>query len=450
MSSVLQQAARETVSPGLNTRGKTLDPHTNPDFPGWADGRTFGANFLCSTSVHQRSIHLEYFLNAISAAREEAKIKEVVRLVLKEVEALNNLEPAPDVIVAVLPPEVENQIAHVGAAMSRRRVTLSPRERFLKGVKADSDKGQITFDFGFDSEEEYEVNSGYWNFHHAFKAHAMKFAVPTQMVWQTTLHEQNQASVSWNLLTALYYKSGSSPWRLQTLPDTTCYVGVSFFKERPFGKSDMHTSLAQVFGAGEGIVLQGAKAVFDKSKGDSSPHLTEEGAETLLKLAIEKYSLQHGVPPTRVVVHKSSRYWPEELVGFRKASQGIYRKDFLAFGDLDTRFMRAGRRPIVRGTVVVLGQGNYLIYTNGYIPYLRAYPSKRIPCPLEVIEHHGDSPPLLVCSEILSLTKLNWNSCWFGSSSPITMRFARDVGRVLAELPQDGSIIPKTKYKYYM
>lgn len=442
--------AREPVSPGFNTRGKSLDPHTHPDFPGWADGKTFGANFVSSSPIYQRSIHLEYFINAIKALKEEAKIKEVVRLVMKEVEALNNLEPAPQVIVVVLPSEVENQIAHVGAAMSRRRVVLSPKERFLKSLKADTDKGQTTFDFGFDVEEERQSISGFWNFHHAFKAHAMKFAVPTQMVWQTTLHEQNQASVSWNLLTALYYKAGNSPWRLQMLPDTTCYVGVSFFKERPYGKSDMHTSLAQVFGAGEGIVLQGDKAVFDKSKGDSNPHLSQAGAESLLKQALEKYALQHGVPPTRVVIHKSSKYWAEELAGFRKAAQGIYRHDFLAFGDLDTRFMRAGRRPIVRGTVIVLGKGNYLVYTNGYIPYLRSYPSKRIPCPLEVVEHHGDSPALLVCSEILSLTKLNWNSCWFGSSSPITMRFARDVGRVMAELPADGSIIPKTKYRYYM
>jgi hypothetical protein len=443
------ERAKDRLTPGLNTRGKPLDAHTNPDFPGWANGQTFGAAFLCSNPNHQRVIHEEYFKRATAAPNAETKIKEVVGLVMKQMEALNNLDPAPHVIVVVLPPEVENQIAHVGAAMARRKIVLSPKEKFLKSLAIDANKGQLSLDLTFDADEA-ENASGYWNFHHAFKAHAMAFSAPTQLVWQTTLTNENLASVAWNLLTALYYKAGNSPWRLQMLTDTTCYVGVSFFKSNPFGKADMHTSLAQVFGAGEGIVLQGDKAVFDKSKGDRSPHLTASGSEALLKQALDIFQLQHGAPPTRVVVHKSSRYWPEELQGFRLAVQGIYRTDFLAFGELDTRFMRLGKRPVLRGTVVLLSRGHYLIFTNGYIPYLRSYPSKRIPRPLEIIEHHGDTPPLSVCSEILALTKLNWNSCWFGSISPITLRFARDVGRVLAELPKDGSIKPKTKYKYYM
>lgn len=72
----------------------------------------------------------------------------------------------------------------------------------------------------------------------------------------------------------------------------------------------------------------------------------------------------------------------------------------------------------------------------------------RTPHPLEVLEHYGTSPAQDVCREILALTKLNWNSCAFGSSVPITIRFARDVGRILAELPKGAE--PKTKYKFYM
>ncbi|MFZ1072208.1 MAG: hypothetical protein WAO21_02115 [Verrucomicrobiia bacterium] len=53
-----------------------------------------------------------------------------------------------------------------------------------------------------------------------------------------------------------------------------------------------------------------------------------------------------------------------------------------------------------------------------------------------------------VCREILALTKLNWNSCAFGSSLPITVRFARDVGKILTELP--SGVRPQTKYKFYM
>jgi hypothetical protein len=437
------------IKAGFNKRNKPLDPHTHPDFPGCDAAHTFRSRFASEHKAFQRTIHPEFFSQALRASDAEAKIRDVVSLLVVELEALNNLDPAPDVIVVLLPPDAEHEIAHVGAAMTRRKIPMSAKERFLARLKRDETSGQGLLTLSFDEDRPTE-HVGFWNIHHAFKAHAMRFDIPTQLMWESTLRNEQLSSAAWNLFTALYYKAGNTPWRLQLLPDNTCYVGVSFYKERPYGRSDIRSSLAQVFGAGEGIVLQGGKAVINKERGDASPHLTERESEELLRNAISKYTLQHHTPPTRIVLHKTSRYWPEELAGFRKALDSIYHYDFLAFGDLNTRFMRVGKRPVLRGTVIMLGKRNYVLFTSGYIPYLRSYPSKRIPRPLEIIEHYGDSTAATVCSEILSLTKLNWNSCWFGSSMPITIRFSRDVGRVLAEIPSDGSISPQSKYRYYM
>jgi hypothetical protein len=47
----------------------------------------------------------------------------------------------------------------------------------------------------------------------------------------------------------------------------------------------------------------------------------------------------------------------------------------------------------------------------------------RILNPLEVGEHHGDTSADRVCSEILAMTKLNWNSCAFAATDPITIGF---------------------------
>ncbi len=437
------------MRPGLNSRKKPLDPHTHPDFPGCSSDRLFRTSFLSNNTSFHRTIHSDLFAKALASPKEETKIRDVVALVVRELQALENLDPAPDVVVILLPRDVEYELAHVGAAMARRRIPISPKERFLTKLKKDEATGQgllmLDFDMGDSRNDE-----GYWNIHHALKAHAMRFDTPTQVIWETTLRDEHLSSVAWNLFTALYYKAGNNPWRLQLLPDNTCYVGVSFYKQRPVGRADMHTSLAQVFGAGEGIVLQGGKAIVDKNRGDAQPHLTEDASTQLLQGAIAKYTLQHGAPPTRVVVHKTSRYWPEELAGMKKALGSIYHYDFLAFGEFETRFMRMGKRPVLRGTVVMLGARYYLLFTSGYIPYLRTYASKRIPRPLEIIEHHGDSTATVVCTELLALTKLNWNSCSFGSSMPITIRFSRGVGRVLAELPADGSIQAQSKYRYYM
>jgi len=110
--------------------------------------------------------------------------------------------------------------------------------------------------------------------------------------------------------------------------------------------------------------------------------------------------------------------------------------------------MRLGQEPPIRGTVIQLAKTNYLVYTQGYVPFLRQYPGPRIPNPLEVVEHHGDSSAQRVCSEILALTKLNWNTCKFASSEPITIAFSRRVATIIKELPIE--VEPSTKYRFYM
>lgn len=211
----------------------------------------------------------------------------------------------------------------------------------------------------------------------------------------------------------------------------------------------MQTSLAQVFsGVGEGLVLKGERATVDKSRGDRKAHLDEKGAKALLERAIALYEQHHHGKPKRVVVHKSSRYWPEELEGFKKGLGDIQRYDFLALERLETRFMRLGQEPPLRGTMITLAPRQYLVFTVGYVPYFGLYPGMRVPNPIGIVEHVGDSPAKQVCHEVMSLTKINWNSCAFACSDPITTQFARTVGRILTEVP-DG--IPKeSKYKFYM
>ena len=446
------EKCRSPLAAGFNARGKPLDLMCFPDFPGCSDDASFRCAFTTEQSI-QRIIRDDSFVLAVQPATASEKLRNVVELVTKELTILADREPLPDVVVFVMPDVVEKECAAIGAAFRGVKVVLTLGQKFERKLRKEfSKKGQTFLPFSFDvPDEERDGSQGFWNIHHALKAHCMKLNLPTQLLWDSTLTgeggSQDPASIAWNIFTALYYKAGNRPWHLQSLSESTCYVGVSFFKESPYANADMQTSLAQVFGAGEGLVLKGQKAFVDK-KLDAKPHLDEKGAEQLLTQAISLYRGQHGLPPKRVVVHKTSRYWPDELRGFRKALGAVYSYDFLTLEHLDTHFMRMGKAPPLRGTVVLLGDRNYLIYTVGYVPFLREYPGMRIPNPLEVVEHYGDSTAQTVCTEILGLTKLNWNSCAFGSSLPITIRFARDVGKILAELPPGQP--PQTKYKFYM
>lgn len=54
----------------------------------------------------------------------------------------------------------------------------------------------------------------------------------------------------------------------------------------------------------------------------------------------------------------------------------------------------------------------------------------------------------IIATEILALTKLNWNNTQFDSFYPITLKAARQVGDILRHL--DGKPPELTRYAYYM
>jgi hypothetical protein len=414
------EAARQRITPGFNSRGNLYDPICFPDFPGANPTSSFRVNFITEPSI-QRVIPEAYFVKAVEAAKASTRLKQVVDLVVGKLQTLADCEPEPDVVAIVLPPCVEKECAKVGEAFRGEKVVLTPVQKMVRRFekqRALTGQELLQLDFADPTAQA----TGYWNLHHALKAHAMPTGLTTQVAWESTLRgeglTQDPASAAWNFFTALYYKSNNIPWKLAAVPQNTCFVGVTFYKESPLEGADLQSSLAQVFsGHGEGLVLKGEKAIVDKKR-DRKPHLSEPAAQLLLSRALALYQQLHGVKPARVVVHKTSRYWPEELQGFRKALGDIPNHDFLALDRLGVRFMRVGQKP------------------------------PRVPLPLQIVEHHGDSTIETLAREILALTKVNSNSCAFCNSDPITIQFARSVGHILTELPKGAD--PQTKYKFYM
>jgi len=152
--------------------------------------------------------------------------------------------------------------------------------------------------------------------------------------------------------------------------------------------------------------------------------------------------------PSRLVLHKSSKFWKEELAGFKDACKSIPRKDFVSIGQRGIQFYRTGEYPALRGTFIKFSDTNFLLYTVGYVPFLRTYPGARVPQPLEILEHIGDSSWNLILQEIIGLTKMNWNTADFACSEPITLAFSHRVGQVLAELPERLPF--RSEYRFYM
>ena len=447
------EQAKSRIDAGLNARGKPYDPFLAPSFPGFAATTPFACevvfNDRLTVTLTQTQID-----RCLSAGTFEARVQAVVELVAGQLSVLADKDPPPDVVICALPKAVEETCGRKANDPTKRARIPKPIRTYRKTLADDKRRGQgLLFDPNPDDEEARASRvAGFRSFHNALKAHAMRSKLATQLVWESTLdgsrRVQDPATVAWNFFTALFFKADNMPWELRFSSPRTCFVGVTFYRESDDPNSPTRTALAQAFTeSGEGLVLRGERVTWDRDR-DRRPHLNRDTAERLLRQVLELYGEHFHDTPKRVVLHKTSRFWADELAGFRAGLGGIHSHDFLAIERRGVRFLRLGHEPPVRGTMIELGRRNYLVYTRGYIPFLRVYPGTRIPNPLEVVEHHGDSAADTVCSEILALTKLNWNTCAFASGDPVTIAFSRQVGTILKALPEGTD--PLTRYKYYM
>ncbi len=303
------------------------------------------------------------------------------------------------------------------------------------------------------------------DFHHLLKARAMQFGVPIQLVIPSTYDEtkrlpqkfktfkvrtsQDEATRAWNLHVALYYKSGGIPWRLPrpSTAFTSCHVGISFYES--LDKSRLLTSVAQVFNErGEGTIVRGARAKI--SKDDRQPHLDKGGAQTTLTLALDAYGREHHHMPARVVVHKSSLYARDEAEGFRGVAEDkrVESLELLTLQEGTIRLFREGAYPTLRGTLVSLSDKYQALYTRGSVDFFHTYPGMYAPQALGIRIEQAEQAPKFLANEILELTKMNWNNTQFDGFEPITLRAARQVGKILKYVPEGDPI--QSRYAFYM
>lgn len=433
------------------------DPFLYPSFTGFQNA--FDCTLIKSQAYNE--VITKYEIDrVIKKATFFDRVDAGVNLFIDRIENISGRMPKADIVLCSLPQEIIDYcvVKKTKAGIIKKKKTKA-EQKLIQTLKKYREVNQTFLDdFKEEAEKilEDEVSSS--DFWRSLKAQAMKYDMPTQIVWPTTLMDygelqkigssrQYDSTTAWNLAVALYYKGSGFPWTMTKMKKGTCYIGISFFRDLTDLDNRMRTSMAQIFTyTGEGLVLRGDRFEWDTEKG--SPHLTELGAEKLLKKAISLYNSRMKEVPNRIVVHKSSKYWPEERSGFEKALRDIKTFDLIAFGKRGIRFFRYGNYPPMRGTVIELEKRKYLLYTRGYVPFLKTYPGARVPQPLEILEHYGDSPSETILSEILALSKMNWNSADFSLAEPITLVFSDKVGRVMASLPEE--IEPKHEYLYYM
>jgi len=432
-------------------------PFLYPHFPGFNSGYPFQCQ-LTYGDTWRDHIDPAALKDAIGIPNFFNRIKGVVSLYLHSIETLAQRDPQPDVILCCIPQEVIDLCTVRRTRYGKERRIKRPKSELLYQRIAKTGQRFLLPDLnptlGIEDEE-----SGHENLRRGLKAEAMQFGIPTQLVWPRTTQIVNDDSLTgvasvqdvatraWNFMTALYHKAGGTPWRIAEVEPGSCFVGVSFYREKSQQDSHMRTAMAQTFtAAGDGYVIRGGSFEWREGR---SPHLDSRSAVALIQEVLSLYQRQNrGAIPNRLVLHKSSRFWDDELSGFKYACESVPRKDFVAIGKRGVQFYRTGDYPPLRGTFIKFSDIDLLLYTVGYIPFLRTYPGARVPQPLEILEHNGDSPWNVILQEILAMTKMNWNTADFACSEPITIAFSRRVGQILAELPSDLPL--RNEYRFYM
>lgn len=439
---------------------KKLNHWLFPNYPGMNSDKPFHCNLITSTNWNAL-LSDDYDLAQLKNISDmNERIAHGANLYADKVEQIKSGDDVPNVIICELPKIVEKYCGISELTRGAKNTILTPAEKNTMILKK---KGQsFLTDWGFEVHIEQQPKEKSYDFRNSLKGKVMKYGIPTQILRESTLlqilyydeilkpQKESPAAFSWNLSTALYYKANGKPWRLAKLRQDTCYVGISFFVDKLHYNKEIQISMAQVFTHnGEGLVLRGSEVDVDEHT--KQPYLKRAQASLLMKNALTKYIKKSKRTPSRVVIHKSTEFSIMEQEGFNTTiyEHGNVHKDFVTVKATYSwiNFLRLGNFPVLRGTMINVDKNEFLLYTSGYSPRIRAYAGHRIPNPLRII-HIGDSNSYEVAQEILGLTKLNWNTTSFSTFLPITIRFAQEVGKILSELKDDNEI--QDHYRFFM
>lgn len=291
------------------------------------------------------------------------------------------------------------------------------------------------------------------DFRNQIKGRLLSQRILTQVVRESTLAhweflnkagkptrqlDKLQSEIAWNLSSAIYYKVGGKPWKLNGVRKGVCYVGLAFKRDEKNADPQAACCAAQMFlDSGDGVVFKGDVGPWMTGKRGHF-HLKTNAAFELLTQAIESYKAKHdNESPDELFIHGKVRFQEPEWHGFLEAAGKRTKVIGVKIDDAnDFRLYREnGDMPIMRGIAWIQNERSAYLWSRGFTPRLQTFPGKEVPRPLFVEICGGEAPIETVLQDVLALTKLNYNSCRFADGVPVTLKFADAVGEVLISGP---------------
>lgn len=372
---------------------------------------------------------------------------------------LRNEEHHPDVWIVMLPDVVFRY--------GRPQVAMPPvDERTDSGIVSQKAADRY-FEIGDLFPEDFKTADAYLysrNFHHQLKAELLSDKVVLQLVLESTITDrrvlgergrsqglQDEATVAWNFSTTLYFKMGCRPWSLANIRDGVCYVGLVFKKNDNPSMNGEACCAAQLFlDSGDGTVFRGALGPWYSDK-SGEYHLSEDAAKSLMGTVIESYEAKHGEPPKELFIHGKHYFADDEWKGFcASVPDETNLVGVRIDGGDDIRLFRPNSsKPVMRGTALKVSNRHGFLWTRGYVPRLAAYQGFETPKPMAIQITQGEADIIQVMTDVLGLTKVNYNACDFASGLPVTLKFADRVGDIIMASPETLTSAP-LPFRFYI
>ena len=319
--------------------------------------------------------------------------------------------------------------------------------------------------------KEYEVFTSYadgtvnYDLHDYIKAYAAQKQVATQFVREKTIESDLHCQIMWALSLALYVKSGRTPWVVNGIQPDTAFAGIGYSVMNGPSDSNVVIGCSHIYSSdGCGMKYKLSKIqdyTFDRKK---NPYLSEEEAYRIGLNIKELFYKSFSELPKRVVIHKRTPFRKEEVKGLVESlsSAGVknielleitYEDNLKCFA-LNERCTQLDGYPVRRGMCFPIDKNTMYLFTHGIAPSVisqnRRYfqGGKSVPLPLKVVKHYGSGDMAQIATEILGLSKMNWNSFGLYSKLPCTIESSNEIARIGWLLSQfEGSLYD---YRFFM
>lgn len=317
----------------------------------------------------------------------------------------------------------------------------------------------------------YMIDGEMFDLHDYIKAFCAEKGIMSQLIREKTIHDINQkCQIHWWLSLSFFVKSFRTPWILANTDNTTAFAGLGYSVDnKTSAKGHIVLGCSHIYSSsGEGLKFKLSRISNDKIQWRyKKPHLCYDDAYEFGKSIIGLFYDSMNELPRRVVVHKRTFFTEEEKQGIIDSISDNNRIESIDLVEINfednIKFASSkifnGKAEIdgfsvSRGSCIRLNSKDALLWAHGVIPSVlnpnfSFYPGGRyIPKPLRIIKHYGNGSLEQIATEILGLTKMNWNSLNMYSQLPATICSSNDIARIGKLI--DSNLKHEYDYRYFI